>query len=99
MDSKTGPRQLAAELKGGLVAAQEARDHQHRLAVERPARSALAEGAEHPPEVPGDLAPIAVLGRGIVAFPLLRRLGTLQRNSRPISCCIDFGSRTRPSAV
>src|SRR6185295_1060852 len=62
------PGQFAAQGKGGLVVAQEAGDHQDRLAVERPSRSALAERPDHPTDVPGDLTQVARRRRG-VAFP------------------------------
>jgi len=97
VDPETRSRELPPKREGGLVAAQEPGDDQHRLPVERPTRPAFAEGAEHPPEVPRDFAPVAVLRRGIVAFPMLRV--AIQRNSRPISCCMALGSRTRPSAI
>src|SRR4051794_20706862 len=97
--SETGASELASKRKGRLVAAQKARNDQHRLPVQRAARAALSKRAEHPSEVPGDLAPIAVGRRRVVALPLMRGLGPVQRNSQPISCCIAAGSFTRPSAI
>src|SRR5437868_5063840 len=94
VNPEAGARELPPEREGGLVAAQEAGNDQHRLTVERSARPALAEGADRPADIPRDLAPIAASGRRVVAFPLVR-----QRNSRPINCCIALGSRTRPSVV
>src|SRR3954454_21293913 len=100
VDPETRPSQFAAKREGRLVAAQEAGNDQHRLAVERPARAALAERAEHPSEVPGNLAPIAAGRRRIVPRPpVLRRNVPAQRNSLPIKPCMARGSLTRPSAV
>jgi hypothetical protein len=45
-------RELTAERESSLVAAQEARDDENRLAIEGPARAALAEGREQPRHVP-----------------------------------------------
>jgi hypothetical protein len=93
------PGEFAPKREGRLVAAQEAGDYQDRLSIQWPARAVLAERAEHSPEVPGDLAPIAVRRRRVISLPLVRGLGAVQRNSHPISCCIAAGSLTRPSAV
>ena len=78
-ESPLAPARGAARRWSGRCT--EAGDDQHRLAVHRPARPALAERARHPPDVPRDFAPIA-------ARPAARR--RLPIDDAPPACSEEF---------